>query len=357
MPRRKSTQRKYKKRITSGITNNEPNTPNPTNPYQIESEYTTTSSNSTYTKQEKNKRKRLKYKQKRKENRKTKKTNSNNLPTPGNTKEWLQEVKNNKSLTKKQKSNLISIHNTYKIIERNNSTLHQLKTSLNKNTFKDTNLTYFTTTCSNQKSEPSIISTTITSLEEENKTLITTITNLKKSVTLLTNKRITTIKKAGQQQRRYIRPCIHQLQHKQLLFSTLAKYRSTISNINLSNLLLHQETSKRKTSIIKETLKLKNTNKIHNFTYKTLPKDTIDLLNKGTNFIPTPTNIVEESSIHSYSFGTTASEMSTTLLSPIFLSNSSSLLFTYQLKLFSSLLIQFSQLIRPLPPSLWVHIF
>ena len=40
----------------------------------------------------------------------------------------------------------------------------------------------------------------------------------------------------------------------------------------------------------------------------------------------------------------------TTLLSSTFLSNTSLLLFTYQLKLFSSLLVHFSQLIRPLPP-------
>ena len=49
-------------------------------------------------------------------------------------------------------------------------------------------------------------------------------------------------------------------------------------------------------------------------------------------------------------FGSTASEMLTTLLSPTFLSNASSLFLTYQLKLFSSLLTQLSQLIRPLPP-------
>ena len=57
------------------------------------------------------------------------------------------------------------------------------------------------------------------------------------------------------------------------------------------------------------------------------------------------------------SFGSTASEMLTTLLSPNFLSNASSLFLTYQLKLFSSLLTQLSQLIRALLPSFWVRIF
>ena len=51
-------------------------------------------------------------------------------------------------------------------------------------------------------------------------------------------------------------------------------------------------------------------------------------------------------------FGSTDSEMLTTLLSPTFLSNTSSLFLTYQLKLFSSLLTQPSQLIRSLPPFL-----
>ena len=60
-----------------------------------------------------------------------------------------------------------------------------------------------------------------------------------------------------------------------------------------------------------------------------------------------------------YSFGSKASEMSTTLLSLIFLSNASSLFLTYQLKLFSFLLTQLSQLIRAglFLPSFWVHIF
>ena len=108
---------------------------------------------------------------------KTKKTSSN-LPTSGNTKEWLREIKNNKSLTKKkQKSNLIFIHNSYKVIERNNSILHQLKTSINKKLLKIQTI-HFTTTSSNKNSELPIISTTITTLEE-NKTLSTTITNFK----------------------------------------------------------------------------------------------------------------------------------------------------------------------------------
>ena len=51
-----------------------------------------------------------------------------------------------------------------------------------------------------------------------------------------------------------------------------------------------------------------------------------------------------------YSFRSTASEVLTTLLSPTFLSSTSSLFLTYQLKLFSSHLAQLSQLIRPLPP-------
>ena len=51
-----------------------------------------------------------------------------------------------------------------------------------------------------------------------------------------------------------------------------------------------------------------------------------------------------------YYFGSTAYEKLTTLISPTFLSNASSLFVTHQLKLFSSLLTQLSQLIKPLPP-------
>ena len=49
-------------------------------------------------------------------------------------------------------------------------------------------------------------------------------------------------------------------------------------------------------------------------------------------------------------FWSTASEMLTTLLSPTFLSNASSQFLTCQLKLFSFLLTQLSQLVRPHPP-------
>ena len=61
--------------------------------------------------------------------------------------------------------------------------------------------------------------------------------------------------------------------------------------------------------------------------------------------------------IHFESFRSTASEMLTTLLSPTFLSNASSLFFTYQLKSFSSLLTQLSQLIRPCPPCLSGYVY
>ena len=88
------------------------------------------------------------------------------------------------------------------------------------------------------------------------------------------------------------------------------------------------------------------------------------LLQSNAKFYPTQylpflshtAHTLFSASIHSpssftlYSFGSIASEMLTTLLSPTFLSNAYSLFLTYQLSLFSSLLMQLPQLIRPLPP-------
>ena len=53
---------------------------------------------------------------------------------------------------------------------------------------------------------------------------------------------------------------------------------------NLMNLDLQLQCTE---LINKEKDKLSSTNKIHNFTTTSLPLETISLLNKGTNFIPT----------------------------------------------------------------------
>ena len=64
--------------------------------------------------------------------------------------------------------------------------------------------------------------------------------------------------------------------------------------------------------INKEKDKLSSTNKIHNFTTASLPSETISLLNKGTNYIPTTSTSSTSSIAH-----TVLSEVNTTLCSII----------------------------------------
>ena len=62
--------------------------------------------------------------------------------------------------------------------------------------------------------------------------------------------------------------------------------------------------------INKEKDKLSSTNKIYNFATTSLPPETISLLNKGTNFIPTTSTSSTSSLTH-----TTPSKVNTTLCS------------------------------------------
>lgn len=128
--------------------------------------------------------------------------------------------------------------------------------------------------------------TYISTLKEENKMLRKKIASIKRKENTRINKKITTLRKISKK-KRYVKQRIFLLNHSYQLFTHLLQNRKSISITVQSNLLKQQEISLQKTIYIQEQIRLKNTDKIHNFTDFSPPKDITSLLNKGTNFIPT----------------------------------------------------------------------
>ena len=95
-------------------------------------------------------------------------------------------------------------------------------------------------------------------------------------------------------------------------FINLFTSRFNLFYTNVANLMNLDLQLQRSELINKEKDKLSSTNKIHNFTTTSLPPETISLLNKGTNFIPT-TSTSSTSSLTR----TILSEVNTTLCSII----------------------------------------
>ena len=73
-------------------------------------------------------------------------------------------------------------------------------------------------------------------------------------------------------------------------FNTFSQQRYSLCSDNLANILELEEKLRQKQRLLQEQEKLNNLDKIHNFTTTELPnwaKELNNLLNKGTNFIPT----------------------------------------------------------------------
>jgi hypothetical protein len=312
MPRSKSTSRKYFKRKLIKLPNKElpppdteftqPDTeitlPNPeitlsthanipqSDPIQSKiSSFPTTSTK----KQDKNKKKRLKYKLKLKENKNKKPRKS--YKTLYSKKLWFKEVKSSKNLKINQKKKLIKIHNLEKIQEYNYTLLCNQQLSIHKETYKDSEANSTTSFSTNPRDQSA------TTILDNIKLIKEDIANLNKKIENIKNTEITAVRnkinelKNKSPQKRFIKQRINKINNNLTLFQHLINNRKYITKTGYSNRLKEEETSRRKTTVIQEQIKLKSSNKIHNFTNLQLPKDITDVLNKGTNFIPTATNL------------------------------------------------------------------
>ncbi|XP_028416423.1 uncharacterized protein LOC114540486 [Dendronephthya gigantea] len=91
--------------------------------------------------------------------------------------------------------------------------------------------------------------------------------------------------------KRSITQRIHKINKSLSTFNGFIQNRSIITKNGLASKLKNKVNDERKTFTVKEKMKTLHTNKIHNFTDITLPLGVTSILNKGTNFIPTSTNL------------------------------------------------------------------
>ena len=186
---------------------------------------------------------------------------------------------------------LFKAHHLATIIERNKSTIYNLQSTISTRTFNNNHGNF---TFSEQSSTPQTPSDTlldIKCLEDKSNNLTNRILKIKADEKSEHLKRVHHLKRIKQRHGYYLRKRIDNLT------ANLNNFLNTLqSRINLwqqnTALLLEIENSLTRTSLLlAEKEKLTSSNKIHNFTDINLLPDLLELLNKGTNFIPTTDNI------------------------------------------------------------------
>ena len=294
MTRNSSTYRKIKKRKTNKDTNlctdspknSTPKSPTPNTAPPL------TSRPLRISKAEKNKKKKIKYKLKKKQRKTYSNKKRNPAPKPGpsfasSTRRWKWKTLKSTSFSQKQKKLLFKVHHLSTIIERNNVIIYNLQSNLSTTSFKTNtgNLT-FTTQSSTPRTPPNILQD-IKYLENENKALTNRIQQIKEKEQSGQLKRIHHLKRINKSHGYFLRKRIHNLTTNLNHFLNHLQTRIYLWEQNTALLLETECYLTRKSQLQAEKEKLTSTNKIHNFTDINLPPDLIELLNKGTNFIPT----------------------------------------------------------------------
>ena len=294
MTRNSSTYRKIKKRkpnkdtnlCTDSPKNATPKSPTPNTAPPL------TSRPLRISKAEKNKKKKIKYKLKKKQRKTYSNKKRNPAPKPGpsfasSTRGWKWKTLKSTSFSQKQKKLLFKVHHLSTIIERNNVIIYNLQSNLSTTSFKTNtgNLT-FTTQSSTPRTPPNILQD-IKYLENENKALTNRIQQIKEKEQSGQLKRIHHLKRINKSHGYFLRKRIHNLTTNLNHFLNHLQTRIYLWQQNTALLLESECYLTRKSQLQAEKEKLTSTNKIHNFTDINLPPDLIELLNKGTNFIPT----------------------------------------------------------------------
>ena len=242
-------------------------------------------------KREKNKRKKIKYKLKLKENKFKPKTNKFTYTRHLNIKSWKHSLKQNKNLNATQKLNLLQVHNLSTVKERNNTLLINLRSNINIETYRKSGTNITTTIKSTSTEQIHTLQENILKLEQDNIILQQKIESIKKNTESTSSSRINNIAKVSANKGYSIKTRLLSIKTNLYLFHNYLNNRLSLSNTVIANNLKQESTTKRQLKFIQEQINLSSTSKIHNFTSTHLLQDTIDLLNKGTNFIPTPSNL------------------------------------------------------------------
>ena len=261
---------------------------------------------------ERNKIKRIKYKLKKKLQKNTKKQKTNPIPFKAKcNKAWKWKILKSKYLQTKQKRLLFKVHTYITLKEKNLAVIYKLQCNISNQYYKDRNSIIHTSTKSSSSIQSSSdIQNDINRLKEHNASLQKRITDIKLSQHTSNLNRISFLKRYHKGHRLKIQLNKTTTIYRQ--FINLFNSRINLFYTNVSNLMNLDLQLQRSELINKEKDKLSSTNKIHNFTTTSLPPETISLLNKGTNFIPT-TSTSSTSSLTR----TILSEVNTTLCSII----------------------------------------
>ena len=243
---------------------------------------------------ERKKLKRKKYKEKMKEKRrKGEKKKKFTLPNRSFTlKHWKLSTKKNKIITKNQRKALLTINNLYNIVAKNQSYISILQSEINTISEKPANeLNVHSTQHQTTTSNKSII---------EN--LISTNSAIKKKIKSIENRefnnyssRSKNLKSISSNKGHHLTTRLNQLYLELQHFKKFCQNRLSLLHFETAKILEEHELAISKSNIIKEQIKLSTTNKIHNFTDTNLSEDLLNLLNKGTNFIPTENNYNQKS--------------------------------------------------------------
>ena len=245
---------------------------------------------------EKNKKKKAKYKLKKKQQKISKKNNTNKIPRGKSfflttTRRWTWKTLKSSKFTLKQKRTLFKSHNISKIIERNNSTIYNLKSTLSDTSFKTNSGSITFSQQSSTQQTPTATLQEIEYLENENKKLKTSIFNIKTTEKSEYQRRIRQLRKITSNHGYNLRKRITNLTTSLNNFLLHLQLRINLWDQNTALILVHLNLLSRQSLLQQEKEKLSTTNKVHNFTSIKLPSELTELLNKGTNFIPTSDKI------------------------------------------------------------------
>ena len=266
---------------------------------------------------ERNKIKRQKYKLKKKlqkNKKKQKKQKKNPIPFKAKcNKAWKWKTLKSRFLQTKQKRLLFKVHNYISLKEQNLALIYKLQCNISSQRYKDRNSVIHTSTKSSSSIHSSSnIQNYINLLKDQNTSLQKRITNIKLSQRTSHPNRISFLKSYHKGHKLKIQLTKANATYRQ--FSNLFNSRINLFYTNVANFMNLELQLQRNELINKEKDKLSSTNKIHNFTTTSLPPETISLLNKGTNFIPTTSTSTSSTSSLTR---TILSEVNTTLCSII----------------------------------------
>ena len=292
---KKSSTRKIKKRkIDEGVHTNLSNDVSKETTQEISTTGTPSTPLPSYTSKREttNEKKKKINKKKHPKVKKHKKDNQKHKPKPDpsfttSTRNWKWETIKSTTFSKKQKKSLFKVHHLSTIIEKNKATIYNLRSSLTTTGFKthNGNLTYST------KSSTQLNTTTtmqsIQYLEGENTALFNRIKQLKDEEKSKQQKRIQHLKRIKQNHGYILRRRIHSITTNLHKFIDHLQTRVHLWPQDTALLLENECITSRKSQLSAEKEKLSSIDKIHNFTNINLSPDLTELLNKGTNFIPT----------------------------------------------------------------------